>query len=160
MANAGSNSDEAPQPAGGPSEGLVAAVYVSSAARPFGADALLELLRHARRNNEAAGVTGMLLYRSGNFIQAIEGPAAAIDALLERIARDPRHTGMIRVMRRPIRSREFAGWSMGFDDISNRDLACEPGFSDFLRRLAEGTATGDDAGIAMTLLRRFRGNNR
>lgn len=75
---------------------LVAAVYVSSAVAPFTPQELLELLRRARQDNEAAGITGMLLYRSGNFIQTIEGPAAAVDTLLKRIACDPRRTATLR----------------------------------------------------------------
>ncbi|MCC7049448.1 MAG: BLUF domain-containing protein [Alphaproteobacteria bacterium] len=160
MSNGESGTNDNGKPAGGPAGVLVSAVYVTSAIKPFGRQELLELLRHARRNNEAAGITGMLLYRSGNFIQAIEGPAEAVDRLLDRIALDPRHAGMIQVVRQPITRREFAAWSMAFDDISNRDLAGEPGFSDFLRRLEDGTASSDDAGIAMTMLRRFGQTNR
>lgn len=144
----------------GPGGGLVSVVYVSTAVRPFGRRELLSLLRDARARNAAAGITGMLLYRSGNFIQALEGPPAAVDALLGRIARDGRHAGMILVLRRTVATREFAGWSMGFDDLSRHDLAGEPGFSDFLRRVEAGKASDADSGIAMALLRRFARNNR
>ena len=53
-----------------PVEQLAAAVYVSSAVRPLTEDEILDILLVARQNNERLGVTGMLLYRDGNFLLA------------------------------------------------------------------------------------------
>ncbi len=74
----------------------VCLVYASAATRDFGPSELAQILTKSGRNNLRAGITGMLLYRSGNFIQTIEGPAAAVDTLLKRIACDPRRTATLR----------------------------------------------------------------
>ena len=56
-------------------------VYVSSAVRPFSKSELVELLNVTRDNNSRLGVTGMLLYRDGNFMQVLEGGEPVVRAL-------------------------------------------------------------------------------
>ena len=48
-------------------------VYVSSAVDLFSDEELLKLLDVSRKNNQALDVTGMLLYKGGNFMQFLEG---------------------------------------------------------------------------------------
>ena len=48
-------------------------VYVSSAVRLFATAELLKILGKFRRNNQLLGISGLLLYKDGNFIQALEG---------------------------------------------------------------------------------------
>lgn len=139
---------------------LILVVYVSSAVAPFPPEALAELLRQARRRNEADGITGMLLYRSGNFIQAVEGPSLAVEALLDRLGRDPRHRDVTRILRQPIAARGFAAWSMGFDALADPALRADPGFTDFLERIDSGPLDPSAAGIALRLLERFKQTNR
>ena len=66
--------------------------YVSSATTDMSPSELLKLLQQCLKNNPPLGVTGMLLYGNGTFLQTIEGDDAVIDQLVERIAKDPRHT--------------------------------------------------------------------
>jgi hypothetical protein len=82
-------------------------------------DELLEILRVSRRNNIERGITGLLLYRGGNFIQALEGPEDAIDELIDRIYEDPRHRGVQVLLREPKQQRYFPEWSMGFYNMDN-----------------------------------------
>jgi hypothetical protein len=56
---------------------VFALVYVSSATKPFSPDELSELLAQARVDNAALGITGMLLYSNGNFMQVLEGGGAS-----------------------------------------------------------------------------------
>lgn len=139
---------------------LVSVVYVSTATTVFTSKDLAELLRYARDRNSREGISGMLLYRSGNFIQAVEGPALAIDDLLARIGRDKRHDGLITLLRQPATRRDFADWSMGFSDLTDPGVAQQPGYSDFLRRMDSGPMGMEDAAIALRLLERFKQNNR
>ena len=46
---------------------------------------LLDLLLECRENNRSSGVTGMLLYGNGTFLQVIEGEEPVIDDLVEKI---------------------------------------------------------------------------
>lgn len=139
---------------------LVSVVYVSSATVAFGTEDLAHLLQYSRERNAREDISGMLLYRAGNFIQAVEGAEPAIDALLDRIGRDRRHGGLITVLRQPIAERRFADWSMGFSDLSDTAVAQMPGFNDYLRRMDSGPIGAADANLALRLLERFKQNNR
>ena len=72
-----------------PTAELISVVYVSSAIAPFTDAELVDLLTKSRAKNTLAGITGMLVYKGGNFMQLIEGEAAAIDALIVRIGEGP-----------------------------------------------------------------------
>ncbi len=111
-------------------EALQSVMYSSVAARPFEADDLLELLRISRANNAEAGLTGMLLYRGGRFIQVLEGPADTVDDLVATIRRDPRHGEMRVLLRETIEERAFADWTMGYEPIGVPAGAAPVGFRD------------------------------
>ena len=68
-------------------------IYISTARATLSNAELDGVLLTARRNNAAVGVTGMLVVGGRRFLQALEGPDAAVDAVFARIAQDPRHYG-------------------------------------------------------------------
>ena len=138
-----------------PAEQLVAAVYVSSAVRPLTEDEILDILLVARQNNERLGVTGMLLYRDGNFLQVLEGPASVVDSLIQRIRRDPRHAGFILMSRTYIEERQFQEWSMAFRNMS-KDVTSKDGYSPFLESDFDDDETGEQSQLVFRLLRRFK----
>lgn len=96
-------------------------LYLSSAIERFDDAALAALLELARRNNAAVGVTGMLLYADGNFIQYLEGEADAVRGVFAKITRDPRHDGILTVTEGPVEQRVFADWSMGFHTMTPQE---------------------------------------
>ncbi len=108
---------------------MIYQMYVSAATELMDAEALAEVLRVSRRNNTAVGITGMLLYREGTFIQVLEGAEDAVETTLQRIERDPRHRGLIRLIGGPLEERLFGEWSMGFNDLSGKSRIDLPGFS-------------------------------
>lgn len=93
---------------------LITVIYSSRAVRPFSGQELLEMLKVARERNAQNGITGLLLYKNAEFMQALEGQETPVLALVERIARDPRHTSMIVFYKAAIDQRFFANWAMGF----------------------------------------------
>ena len=97
---------------------MIQLVYASAATRPFTPEALRLLLNKARARNANFGVTGMLLYHHGSFLQVLEGPEAGVDRILASILKDPRHTTARTLSRATITTREFEAWSMGFVDTS------------------------------------------
>lgn len=107
-------------------------VYVSSGVRVFADAEIHEILTQARRNNERCGITGMLLYRDGNFLQVLEGPEAAVKDTLRRIEQDERHKGILVMKTSPITERNFADWTMAFRDISLEALKDIEGYSPFM----------------------------
>ena len=66
----------------------------------------------ARHLNALDGVTGLLLFDGVRFLQIIEGSEAAIDALVERLRRDPRHSAFEIRDERLVSQRAFPNWSM------------------------------------------------
>ena len=96
------------------STALETAVYLSSATLEMTPPHLYSILAKARDNNRANGVTGVLLYAEGSFLQVLEGSGAALDATLGRISKDSRHGGMMVIYRDIIAERAFAGWTLGF----------------------------------------------
>ncbi|HVR76154.1 MAG TPA: BLUF domain-containing protein, partial [Planctomycetota bacterium] len=82
-------------------------LYVSSAVKPFSQPALVKLLEKSHVNNAKRGITGMLLYKDGNFMQVLEGEEEAVRALYARIALDPRHRGLITLLQGPQAERQF-----------------------------------------------------
>lgn len=109
-------------------------VYLSAATTPMGEKELDEILKIARCNNLAQGITGMLLYRGGQFLQVLEGPETEVLALCQKIQRDPRHNKLRIVLDGPLKARAFGSWSMGFRDLTLLKNKAEilPGFSPFL----------------------------
>ena len=138
-----------------PVEQLVSAVYVSSTVRPMPEEEILELLRVARKRNESLGITGMLLYRGGNFLQVLEGPAGAVDQLIDKIKKDPRHRGVILMSRKPIEDRQFGDWRMAFRNMS-KNCAVEEGYSPFLEPDSVDEELGEESQLVYRLLRRFK----
>jgi len=73
------------------------------------------LLTRARERNEEYGITGVLLYIGGNFMQYIEGPVGNLELIYKIIREDKQHSGIILVTRETIEEREFGDWSMAYD---------------------------------------------
>lgn len=111
---------------------MIQLVYVSSAVRFMNDEELTELLRISRENNARLDITGLLLYKDGNFIQALEGPEEVVLPLYDKICRDRRHTGVMTLVKEPIKTRLFPEWSMGFQNVNQMEAAELPGFNAFL----------------------------
>jgi blue light- and temperature-responsive anti-repressor len=71
-----------------------------------------QILQTSRRNNKEQNVTGALLFDSGYFAQALEGPKLAIEQIFERIQRDPRHGDVTVLSSQTGGHRDFPEWSM------------------------------------------------
>lgn len=98
---------------------LLQMTYTSSATQPMNGRELLALLERARTSNQARGITGMLLYMDGNFIQVIEGESVVVRELHHRIARDLRHHGMVALMTRTVTNRAFPDWARGLKGVTD-----------------------------------------
>ena len=59
-------------------------IYLSSAVRLATRDDLAQILGAARRNNRRDGVTGLLMYHDGTFLQILEGEETAVDRVFEQ----------------------------------------------------------------------------
>ena len=89
-------------------------IYTS---QPFGFDdAMLNgILVQARRNNPTFDITGCQICRHDLYLQMLEGPEAAIDALYARIKADDRHLEVMQLSRETVSTRLFPDWAMRDD---------------------------------------------
>jgi len=112
---------------------LASLVYVSNACYEMSDNDLLNILETARKSNKARNITGLLLYRDGFFIQALEGDFDKIGELFEHICQDRRHANIVKLYHEPIEARKFSQWAMGFASPDFMKLKEIPGFSDFMQ---------------------------
>jgi hypothetical protein len=77
----------------------------------------------------------MLLYSGGNVIQTLEGPEESVEKVFASIETDPRHTGMRVLLRERIETRAFPEWSMGFRNITEREVRDISGYPEKLLEL-------------------------
>jgi len=76
-------------------------------------DAIETILAQSRHHNPLCGITGILCYGGGIFLQAIEGGRTAVSELYGHIQRDPRHKDVELLHYEEISERRFGGWTMG-----------------------------------------------
>ncbi|MGY6704671.1 BLUF domain-containing protein [Roseinatronobacter sp.] len=96
-------------------------VYLSSARTALDKEQVEDILRVSRRNNEDAGITGLLAYHDKCFFQVLEGPDAAVDRVLIRIQGDSRHSGLLVLSDTDAEQRAFPNWQMAF--VARSELA-------------------------------------
>lgn len=133
-------------------------VYGSSAVRELEEGDLVALLRQSREKNARLGITGLLLYKDGNFIQALEGPEAAVRGLYRSICGDGRHRGVLRLLERHMETRQFPDWAMGFADLKDPSVRDLPGYSEFMDEPFESGRLRAEPDAVLTLLKVFRRN--
>jgi hypothetical protein len=96
-------------------------LYVSNTAQHVGVGELDDILTASRRNNALLGITGLLLFIDGGFLQMLEGEERAVRELYARVAADPKHINPQLMLDREVPVRAFPEWSMGFERPSMDD---------------------------------------
>lgn len=91
---------------------LTSLTYTSLARLDLEAPDLEAIHRSAMQLNALDGITGLLVFNGTHFLQIIEGSAEAIDDLVQRLQRDPRHSGFEVRDRHQAQQRSFPDWSM------------------------------------------------
>ena len=91
---------------------LVRLLYASRAV-DAGPETIEKILSQSRQFNPSGGITGILCYGGGIFLQAIEGGREAVSELYAHIQKDPRHKDVVLLHYEEITERRFGGWTMG-----------------------------------------------
>ena len=91
---------------------LTSLTYTSLARLDLQTTDLEDIHRTAREQNALDGITGLLVFNGTHVLQIIEGSEFAIEELVERLRRDPRHTGFEIRDRQKVDARSFPDWSM------------------------------------------------
>lgn len=134
---------------------MLCLVYVSAANNQSPNFDVGEILRQSRRNNAEHGITGMLLYSDGNFMQALEGDVEAVEQTFTRIQRDERHTGVIVLTQFDIAKRQFAEWSMAFRSPNELSSQEQTELASSLRKWTAAPDTTEVSSMVRRLLRSF-----
>ncbi|MFC3684848.1 MULTISPECIES: BLUF domain-containing protein [Hydrogenophaga] len=92
---------------------LVRLLYVSRAIDKDCTKSMESILETSRAHNLNHGITGVLCYGGGIFLQAIEGGRDTVNKLYNHIVLDKRHTDVALLHYEEISERRFGGWTMG-----------------------------------------------
>jgi hypothetical protein len=134
---------------------LINLIYASSATRPMNHQDLLAILTSSQKNNARLDVTGMLLYRGGNFLQVLEGAEAVVDERFKVIMQDNRHHQVTLLLKRPVPKRYFEQWEMGFTNLDTLDTSSLPGYTPYLNEPFNSNRF-KDVSFAYTFLNLFK----
>lgn len=131
-------------------------VYVSQAVAAFepepGLDAILEV---SRSRNAARGITGVLVYHGGCFIQVLEGRRIGVHEIYASIQADPRHHGITTLVDTVAGERQFGDWSMARLRIDQRRTYHLEELQHLVAAYHGGTAESE-TGLLASLLLEFR----
>ena len=89
-------------------------IYTSSARYNLKPSHINDILGHARANNRNVGITGLLVFHEGVFLQVLEGEHSTLTQLYARIRRDWRHTDCKALLAEPVAARMFPDWTMAY----------------------------------------------
>jgi len=92
---------------------LVRLLYVSKAVNNDANSHTEAILAYSRAHNVSNGITGILCYGGGLFLQVIEGGRAQVNELYNALVQDKRHTDVVLLHYEEITQRRFSGWTMG-----------------------------------------------
>lgn len=134
-------------------------IYCSQATSDVSPEELVALLELSRRNNERAGLSGMLLYSSQSFLQVLEGDEVALQATYARILVDDRHMNLRMLMNADVAAPLFPDWTMGFEHVDDEELADDlDGFTPATVYPLVNPDLITNAGVATTLLKLYAKN--
>ncbi|MGC8337213.1 diguanylate phosphodiesterase [Cronobacter sakazakii] len=80
---------------------------------------LQAIVRQAQTRNAQMQVSGILVFDGHQFLQVLEGPLHAVEALFERISQDERHDFVVELMRDYAPRRHFENVGMALFDLRN-----------------------------------------
>ena len=133
--------------------------YLSQATPNFSSIDLLYLLEQCQTNNRKLGLTGLLIFGNGTFLQVIEGEDHIVDALMEKISKDRRHTNFQILATFPIDERHYSDWSMGFEKLTEQTIAEVPNLKNFTLSDFNPEYLSSNESVIESLLERHRSSH-
>lgn len=98
-------------------------VYISLESRRLTRADIHDILHSSRQGNQARGITGVLMFYDGLFLQVLEGEDEVVDGLISQLRADSRHQDIRILLDETITQRHFPDWSMALVDMA--DLPAE-----------------------------------
>lgn len=75
---------------------------------------LMNVLNEAQLHNSSRNIYGVLFYGNDYFFQCLEGEKTDIDALYEKILKDPRHKNVVLLSYERIDQPRFSNWNLKY----------------------------------------------
>jgi len=119
-----------------PSGALHRTVYMSTAVGVLRAEELDRIYLRAKSANSREAITGLMLFYGGVFLQVLEGPAAGVTSLMERIRRDRRHANLVVLESGAVDTRSFHQSPMHFIAARNLSAGEKQAFSELSQAVA------------------------
>lgn len=94
-------------------------LYVSRETHKMSCKELQDILTVAREKNGQCGISGLLLYKNGRFMQYLEGSEDTVRSLMNRISVDYRHQDVMVLEEDEEESRQFPSWAMAFKAMNS-----------------------------------------
>lgn len=105
--------------------------YVSRQSYILTDSVISDLLQKCRNNNAENGITGMLIYFDGTFVQFLEGPDENLNQLFLKISQDKRHQDIILLLEGIAEKRGFSDWSMAYKKVTQSEVSQIEGLRNF-----------------------------
>lgn len=109
--------------------------YISDSTISHSRYDLRSLLRKAKLNNAKNQITGVLIHKSNNFLQVLEGEGKTVDTLFSKISVDDRHKNIFKIIETNIDERYFEDYKFGFTVIKTQKALSN--LEDYLNWLRE-----------------------
>ena len=93
-------------------------IYTSRESEVMTKQSLGEIMAISQTNNARDGITGLLIYMSGRFIQLLEGEKQEVVDCFQRITEDSRHHSVTQLITGYYKNRLFENWSMALKSAS------------------------------------------
>ena len=128
-------------------------VYISEAVADISYTDIRDILDVSRRRNLEDGITGLLIFRDGYFLQLLEGEEKKVRATLGRILQDERNYSLRLLIETQGDERLYANWAMAFYDADISANATQD-----LVTLFDACLDGEvhKRSLIMPMLRQFR----
>lgn len=137
----------------GRSAAMIQLIYSSTATQNFSEEQLAQLLKISARNNQRRGITGLLVYSQGTFLQVLEGEANEVEEAFQTIKTDARHRDIQQHVLNTVKAREFSQWHMGFRSLKKPDAMAYPHYAPFFEEGFNATTIAAEHGECLTILR-------
>ncbi len=96
-------------------------IYTSRPTAEIDDSVLLNILVRSQVKNDDMGISGLLVFHHGQFMQLLEGDADVVGKLMDTIRQDPRHADVAVLLDRESPKRCMPMWAMAFSTSKPMD---------------------------------------
>lgn len=129
--------------------------YISNTSLSFkGSEDIKAILNKASTYNTQKGLSGILLYHSGLFLQLLEGEGADVEKLYSKIFKDPRHNNVTALFEIEAKERLFNKWGMAYKEVNELDIQMVNQMLSWTR-LIQGSTEIDNK-LILKMLKQFK----